>query len=227
MNKEELSKFDGKDGRAAYFAYKGNVYDVTDSKLWEKGSHINRHAAGEDLTDQLAVAPHSDGAFSKFKIIGTLEEEIVDNTIDNMDKRREWYRKYHPHPVLIHFPIGLFFFTVIMQVLFLYFKFSPFEKAAYYSLSFATLASIPATISGIFSWWINYQTMLTRTFKYKLYLSILLSIMSIGTTIIRFNIPNVSIEINLLFFIYNGLLFLCALLVGLIGYYGGKITWPS
>ncbi len=144
-----------------------------------------------------------------------------------MNKKREWYRKYHPHPVLIHFPMGLFFFTLIMQALFLYFKFSPFEKAAYYSLSFATLTSIPATISGIFSWWINYQTMLTRTFKYKLYLSILLLIMSIGTTIIRFNIPNISIEINLLFFIYNGLLFLCALLVGLIGYYGGKITWPS
>jgi len=28
---EELGKFDGKEGRQAYVAYKGEVYDVTDS----------------------------------------------------------------------------------------------------------------------------------------------------------------------------------------------------
>jgi predicted heme/steroid binding protein len=54
----ELSRFDGKDGRPAYFAYDGQVFDATESKLWKKGLHMGRHNAGEDLTDALKLAPH-------------------------------------------------------------------------------------------------------------------------------------------------------------------------
>lgn len=36
---EELGKFDGKKGRQAYVAYKGGVYDVTDSSQWLEGDH--------------------------------------------------------------------------------------------------------------------------------------------------------------------------------------------
>ncbi len=227
MNREELKSFDGKEGRPAYFAYKGNVYDVTGSKLWENGSHINRHFAGGDLTDQLAVAPHKDDLFEKLKIVGTLEKEKIDMVADKMDKQRDWYRKFHPHPVMIHFPMGLFFFTAIMQVFFLLFKFPPFEKAAFYSLIIATVTSIPATLSGVYSWWLNYQMMLTKTFKMKLYLSIVLIILGIASTIIRFIVPTVSLNLNLLFYLYNGILFINFPVVGLIGYYGGKITWPG
>ena len=31
---EELGKFDGKEGRSIYVAYKGKVYDVTDSSVY-------------------------------------------------------------------------------------------------------------------------------------------------------------------------------------------------
>jgi predicted heme/steroid binding protein len=34
---EELKQYDGRDGRPAYIAYKGKVYDVTDSFLWIDG----------------------------------------------------------------------------------------------------------------------------------------------------------------------------------------------
>lgn len=54
----ELSQFDGKDGRPAYFAYEGQVFDGTASRLWKNGLHMGRHAAGEDLTDALKLAPH-------------------------------------------------------------------------------------------------------------------------------------------------------------------------
>lgn len=54
----ELSLFDGKDGRPAYFACEGQVFDGTASKLWKNGLHMGRHAAGEDLTDALKLAPH-------------------------------------------------------------------------------------------------------------------------------------------------------------------------
>ncbi len=55
---DELSRFDGKEGRPAYFAYKGVIYDATKSRFWKNGSHLAKHAAGNDLTAFLANAPH-------------------------------------------------------------------------------------------------------------------------------------------------------------------------
>ena len=46
----ELRRFDGQQGRPAYIAYAGIVYDVTHSALWRGGMHKNLHYAGLDLT---------------------------------------------------------------------------------------------------------------------------------------------------------------------------------
>ena len=37
---EELAKFNGADGKPAYFAYRGKVYEVTGSDTWENGDHL-------------------------------------------------------------------------------------------------------------------------------------------------------------------------------------------
>jgi predicted heme/steroid binding protein len=55
---EQLAEFDGTSGKSAYVAYKGVVYDVTDSPMWDAGDHEGEHVAGHDLTDEHADAPH-------------------------------------------------------------------------------------------------------------------------------------------------------------------------
>lgn len=55
---DDLAFFDGKDGRPAWFAFEGKVYDATQSKLWKQGIHMGRHPAGNDLTEALNLAPH-------------------------------------------------------------------------------------------------------------------------------------------------------------------------
>lgn len=55
---EDLASFDGGEGRPAYFAFEGKVYDATQSKLWKQGVHMGRHNAGIDLTEALNQAPH-------------------------------------------------------------------------------------------------------------------------------------------------------------------------
>ncbi len=60
MTLKELENFDGREGRPAYFAYKGKIYDVTASKFWKDGSHMKKHLAGYDLTEMLKTAPHGE-----------------------------------------------------------------------------------------------------------------------------------------------------------------------
>jgi len=60
LTADELSYFDGKEGRPGYFAYKGKVYDIRQSKLWKEGMHFTRHRCGEDLTEMLDQAPHGE-----------------------------------------------------------------------------------------------------------------------------------------------------------------------
>lgn len=68
----ELSSFDGKDGRSAYFAYKGKIYDVTSSILWKDGSHMKKHLAGQDLTEMLKTAPHGEEKIFEMHEVGEL-----------------------------------------------------------------------------------------------------------------------------------------------------------
>ena len=69
---EELKKYDGKEGRPAYIAYKGNVYDVSDDFLWVEGDHQGEHAAGRDLTEDLPRAPHAEDVLERVPKIGVL-----------------------------------------------------------------------------------------------------------------------------------------------------------
>jgi predicted heme/steroid binding protein len=67
----ELGKFDGKEGRPAYVGYKGKVYDVTESSQWIDGDHLG-HIAGEDLTEQIEIAPHGEDVMERMKVVGVL-----------------------------------------------------------------------------------------------------------------------------------------------------------
>ena len=71
---EELAKYNDKDGEKCYFAYKGNVYDVTESMLWEDGDHQGMHEGGIDLTDEQEDAPHDDDVLEDFPVVGTLKD---------------------------------------------------------------------------------------------------------------------------------------------------------
>ena len=72
ISHEQLSHFDGKDGRPAYIAYKGLVYDVSQGRLWKNGSHVTKHGAGSDLTDILKNAPHGEEKVLAMPQVGRL-----------------------------------------------------------------------------------------------------------------------------------------------------------
>jgi len=69
---DELKQYDGKEGRRAYMAYQGKVYDVTDSPLWVNGDHQGLHEAGRDLTADMSEAPHGEETLANMKVVGVL-----------------------------------------------------------------------------------------------------------------------------------------------------------
>jgi predicted heme/steroid binding protein len=70
---DELKKYDGQNGNPAYAAVNGIVYDLTNAKVWNNGSH-NIHKAGADLTAELAQSPHGDRILSGLPVVGTLKQ---------------------------------------------------------------------------------------------------------------------------------------------------------
>ncbi|MEM4732933.1 MAG: cytochrome b5 domain-containing protein [Candidatus Bathyarchaeia archaeon] len=73
FTEEELALYNGKNGKPAYIAYKGKVYDVSASFLWKGGKHQVLHEAGVDLTAAIKQAPHSEKVLKKFPVIGILK----------------------------------------------------------------------------------------------------------------------------------------------------------
>lgn len=69
--KSQLALRNGQDKPEIWVAYQGLIYDVTSSRLWKKGMHYE-HWAGQDLTEELQNAPHSENVFDRFKKIGKL-----------------------------------------------------------------------------------------------------------------------------------------------------------
>ena len=69
---DELGSCDGKEGRPAFFAFQGKLYDATASKLWKQGVHMGRHNAGEDLTEALKLAPHGSEKVALLPEVGAL-----------------------------------------------------------------------------------------------------------------------------------------------------------
>ncbi|MEM2955822.1 MAG: cytochrome b5 domain-containing protein [Nitrososphaerales archaeon] len=74
FTKEELEQYNGKEGKPAYIVYKGKVYDVSKSYLWEGGEHQFEHFAGKDLTIEIEDAPHGVDVLERFPIVGELKE---------------------------------------------------------------------------------------------------------------------------------------------------------
>ncbi|WP_081702870.1 cytochrome b5 domain-containing protein [Desulfuromonas sp. TF] len=77
MTRSELARFDGREGRRAYAAVNGKVYDFTDSPRWKDGDHEKQHRAGCDLSRDLESAPHIRVVIERFPVVGALEEETA------------------------------------------------------------------------------------------------------------------------------------------------------
>jgi len=231
IDRNTLETADGQEDRPAYVAWEGRVYDVSASRLWKAGSHMSIHKAGQDLTAHLPLAPHGPEVLDRVPFVGGLTESSEDET-DQREELKEslsqLYKKYHPHPITIHFPIALFIFAGFLDLLyFLLGRPVSLGSAVLYSLLFASFTAPLAMASGFLSWWLNYNMALTAIFRRKITGSLLLLVIAMVCLALRLHEPMVQAEGGPAAWVYHGLLLAAWPLVAFIGYQGGKITFSS
>lgn len=71
--RSQLASRNGVDRDEIWVAYRGLIYQVTASRHWRNGTHYG-HWSGQDLTEELADAPHAEEVFRRMEIIGELTE---------------------------------------------------------------------------------------------------------------------------------------------------------
>lgn len=158
-----------------------------------------------------------------------LDKEKKQNLNESVDKKaslKVWYKKYHPHPMFVHFPIGLHFFAAGLDMLFFFVPKSSFATAIFYTFLAAIITGFFAMIPGMFSWWINYKLSWSRIFIVKLTLSVLNLLLGLVAITIYWQNPQVVYTLSLQSITYHAIVLSTMVFVAIVGYYGAKLTWP-
>jgi predicted heme/steroid binding protein len=72
LTPKDLQRFDGQEGRPLYIGYKGKVYDLSSSPLFQGEKRMRCHIAGKDLTREIEFAPHGEDLILKSPLVGRL-----------------------------------------------------------------------------------------------------------------------------------------------------------
>lgn len=227
---DELKRFDGKEGKPACIGYMGKVYEVTHSRLWKNGRHMNRHNAGGDLSADIQAAPHTPEVLERVPQIGTLEQTAVERKLPPFLERiltRVPMLRRHPHPMTIHFPIAFTFAVPAFNVLFLITGIRSFEITALHSLGAAIFFTPITMATGFYTWWLNYMAKRLRAVVIKQVFSFILLPLEIVLFFWRANSPDIldlQRPAGLVYFLLVVALFGIATV---IGWYGAKLTFPT
>jgi predicted heme/steroid binding protein/uncharacterized membrane protein len=239
FNLEDLAEFNGADGKPVYVAYQGRVYDVSGSDLWAGGEHMAGHIAGADLSAEFPEAPHGDEVFERYPQVGVLKAspETAPPKAEASGRPRPgfWARflkrfplfRRHPHPMVVHFPLVFFISTPIFTLLYLLTGVDSFETTAWHCLGGGVLFTPVALVTGLLTWWLNYEWRPLRPIIIKLILTIILLAMGTGTFIWRWLNPGIlAARDHWTGMVYLALIFFLMPVVSVIGWYGATLTFP-
>lgn len=229
---KDFEKNNGKDGKPTYVLADGKVYDVTDSKLWKKGAHMNRHQAGTDLTDAFRAAPHGKEVLERFKQVGEVKTESM--TVEKLPApkfiadfvEKHPFFKRHPHPMIVHFPMT-FYITASLFLLF-YYAVSPIIgllDAIIYMHILGTMSIPIAVLTGWMAWKINYLGKPNGHIKWKIALSIFVIIFDVIMLYGFWQDPMILASPAGINLIYPVIIFSYLPIVSIIGYHGGQLVY--
>lgn len=228
IDRSELEKNNGKDGQPAYVAVEGKVYDLSPSQLWDGGSHMNTHEAGNELSLAIQAAPHGVEVFEKFETVGELAEveESKPSEFPHPPAFLNRILREHPHPVSVHFPIALSITGALFTFLALVMSSPMLARVALYNVMVATIATPFAITAGVLSWYYNYGAIWTSIYRKKAFLSAQLVVLQLTALIVYGLAVRGSGMAGTWYWVYSLLVMALAPTVMGLGYLGGKITFP-
>lgn len=227
---EQLSQYNGKDDGPVYIAHRGDVIDVSNSKMWKGGLHMKRHHAGSDLTADIQAAPHGLEVLDRYPKVGVLKKTLETDqsmppVLSRLLKQFPMLRR-HPHPMTVHFPIVFMMSAAMFTLLYLITGVKAFETTAMHCLGGGVLFTVVAVLTGWYTWWLNYLSKPLRAISIKKCVSISMLIISAIAFVWRIRVPDIldHIEgINILYLVFVLSLFP---LVTVIGWFGAQLTFP-
>ncbi|MDX9822077.1 MAG: cytochrome b5 domain-containing protein [Syntrophales bacterium] len=225
---ETIRQFDGKEGRPVYVVHEGRVFDVTGSKLWKTGLHMNRHAAGRDLTADLEAAPHGAEMLDRYPQVGTLRNEAdvaVPRAVEALLERFPFLRR-HPHPMTVHFPIAFMVSPGLFYLQYLLSGVTGFETPSFFCLGAGILFPVPGMRTGFLTWWLNYQARPLRPVRIKIISSAVLATVSLCAFLLRLLFPGAAHSSPGISMLYLLLLLSLIPIVSVIGWFGATLTFP-
>ena len=227
---EELTGYNGENDKPVYIAYQGKVYDVTESRLWKAGLHMQRHHAGMDLTIDLQAAPHTKEVLERYPQVGILKKEEVPrkevpNVLTWLLDTNPFFRR-HPHPMTVHFPIVFLLCNPFFNILYLITGNGAFETTALHCLAGGILFTVVAMLTGLLTWWYNYMAKMLKPVAIKIPLTLIMLVVAIIVFFWRINDPHILDNLQGASILYLVLILSFFPLISVIGWFGANMTFP-
>jgi predicted heme/steroid binding protein/uncharacterized membrane protein len=233
----DLAAGNGADGAPVLIAFRGKVYDVSGSGLWEGGGHMDQHHAGHDLTGEFPDAPHGEEVFERYPQVGVLKAEPpAAAPPPPSSPAREFCRRLvhrvpllrrHPHPMVVHFPIVFMMAAPVFTLLALFTGVNSFAVTGFHCLAGGLLFTPVAIVTGWFTWWFNYESRWLTPVVIKVILSPLLLLVGTVAFVWRWHNPEILAQFPAApCLVYLGLLWALVPMVAVIGACGAELTFP-
>jgi uncharacterized membrane protein len=194
-------------------------------------SRLNLYLSGMHVSNEGEFGPYERQDPTSFKLVRYYPESGeppagLRGKVEEWLYRHPFFRR-HPHPAVVHFPLGLLMVAALFEFLALATASHRTEWAAYCCLIVGMLSVPVAIMTGYFTWWINYVGLESSLILVKRHLAWVALVLAVFGVLLRSFIIKEPLQIrNFYVLTYVAVLLVLASIISIVGFLGGELTFP-